>query len=228
MPLKVGLSEINFQSKWFERSLKDFLGIENRAVTSEDVQEIKYLFVTTTHGYGVGFAKFLPPELFQTCLFCDAGDEWECECIEATGRYQTVEDFLEFDTLNLTIDHQVRTIRIKQEIKRFEGRCSKEARKVMKAFEKSVKVYGTQDSDFDGLKEDEATCDYGILVPKDFSYLTNLQVLRLMSCQTEIHSLKFLETLTKLRILEIGEVFLNELDGLERLIGLEKLCVWSN
>ena len=49
-----------------------------------------------------------------------------------------------------------------------------------------------------------------------------------MSCQTEIHSLKFLDALSSLRILEIGEVFLNDLDGLENLIGLEKLCIWSN
>lgn len=49
-----------------------------------------------------------------------------------------------------------------------------------------------------------------------------------MSCQTEIHSLRFLEDLPELRILEIGEVFLNDLEGLEKLIGLEKLCIWSN
>ena len=49
-----------------------------------------------------------------------------------------------------------------------------------------------------------------------------------MSCQTEIHSLKFLKDLHKLRILEIGEVFLDDLVGLEELIGLEKLCIWSN
>lgn len=97
-----------------------------------------------------------------------------------------------------------------------------------KDFKKSVRKYGTQDCDFDGLEEDEITCDYGILVPEDISRLTSLEVLRLMSCQTEIHSLRFLEDLPELRILEIGEVFLNDLEGLEKLIGLEKLCIWSN
>ena len=47
---KENMSEIKFQSKWFERCLKDFLNIKNRAVTDKDIQEIKYLFVTTTHG----------------------------------------------------------------------------------------------------------------------------------------------------------------------------------
>ena len=80
----------------------------------------------------------------------------------------------------------------------------------------------------DGLDEDEVTHDHKLLIPEDFCCLTNLEVLRLMSCQTEIHSLKFLDALSRLRILEIGEVFLNDLDGLENLIGLEKLCIWSN
>lgn len=67
-----------------------------------------------------------------------------------------------------------------------------------------------------------------LIIVRIFDDYYNLEVLRLMSCQTEIHSLKFLDALSRLRILEIGEVFLNDLDGLENLIGLEKLCIWSN
>lgn len=98
----------------------------------------------------------------------------------------------------------------------------------MRDFEKNNKVYGTYKTDLDGLDEDEVTHDRKLLIPEDFCCLTNLEVLRLISCQTEIHSLKFLDALSRLRILEIGEVFLNDLDGLENLIGLEKLCIWSN
>ena len=58
--------------------------------------------------------------------------------------------------------------------------------------------------------------------------MTGLEVVRLMSCETEIHNLKFLTALSKLRVLEIGEVFLDTVEGLEALIGLEKLCIWSN
>lgn len=229
---KENMSEIKFQSKWFERCLKDFLNIKNRAVTDKDIQEIKYLFVTTTHGYGLGFAKSLPSELFQTCAFYDAGDEWAFECIEDTGKYQTVEDFLKFDSSTLDDGRKVHAIRLKEEIKRFKYAGSlaayKLAQRVMRDFEKNNKVYGTYKADLDGLDEDEVTHDRKLLIPEDFCCLTNLEVLRLMSCQTEIHSLKFLDALSRLRILEIGEVVLNDLDGLENLIGLEKLCIWSN
>ncbi|MDE7417581.1 MAG: hypothetical protein K2N44_14980 [Lachnospiraceae bacterium] len=54
------------------------------------------------------------------------------------------------------------------------------------------------------------------------------QMMRLMSCETKIHSLVFLKVLPKLWILEVGEVRLDTLDGLEKPAGLEKLCVWSN
>ena len=87
MSLKEDMSGIKFQSRWFERCLKDFLGIRERSITSEDVREIKYLFVSTTHSYELGFAKSLPPELFQTSAFQDSGHEWDCACIENTGQY---------------------------------------------------------------------------------------------------------------------------------------------
>ena len=232
MSPKEEMSEIRFQSKWFERCLKDYLGIKDRAVRGKDVQEIKYLFVTTTHGYGLGFAKSLPSELFQTCAFYDAGDEWAFECIENTGKYQAIKEFLKSDTSNLSAGYQIYTIRLKEEIARFKFDGSpvayKLARRAMQDFDKSVKIYSTCDADLEGLEEDEVTHDRKLLIPEDFCCLTNLEVLRLMSCQTEIHSLKFLEALSRLRVLEIGEVFLNDLNGLENLIGLEKLCIWSN
>ena len=226
------MREIRFQSKWFERCLKDFLGIKDRAITDKDVQEIKYLFVTTTHDYGLGFAKTLPSELFQTCAFDNAGDEWAFECIEDTGKYQTVEEFLEYDSSKMDVGRKVHTIRLKRDVKRFKYEGSlvsyKLAQRVMRDFEKNIKEYGAYEADREGLDEDEVTHDHKLLIPEDFCCLTNLEVLRLMSCQTEVHSLKFLDVLSKLRILEIGEVFLDDLDGLENLIGLDKLCIWSN
>ena len=226
------MSEIRFQSKWFEKCLRDYLNIEGRPITDEDVVEIKYLFVSTTHGYELGFAKSLPPELFQTCAFPDSGDEWYFACVENTGKYSSIQDFLEIEVSNLEIGYQVHELRLKDDTPRFAYRGSavdyKLAQRAMRSFDAGVKRYGTQDADFEGLVEDEITCDYGILSPEDFSCLTGLEVLRLMSCQTEIHSLSFLEHLPRLRILEIGELFLNDLAGLDKLIGLEKLCIWSN
>ena len=226
------MRELHFQSRWFERCLRDYLGIEDRPITEEDVQEIRYLLVSTTHSYELGFAKSLPPELFQTCAFQDSGDEWDCACIENTGQYASIQDFLEIEVSNLEIGYQVHELRLKQEIACFEYDGSpvscQRAQRVMRDFDRSVKRYGVQDADFEGLTEDETTCDYGLLAPEDFACLPNLEVLRLMSCQQEIHSLQFLEALPKLRILEVGEVFLNSLAGLSKLIGLEKLCIWSN
>ena len=49
-----------------------------------------------------------------------------------------------------------------------------------------------------------------------------------MSCEIEIHSLAFLKSLPKLRVLEVGEVNLHTLEGLEKFVGLDKLCVWAN
>lgn len=72
------------------------------------------------------------------------------------------------------------------------------------------------------------TYDYGILYPEDFAHLNNLEVVRLMSCETEIHSLAFLEPLSKIRVLEVGQVRLHTLEGLDKIIGLEKLCIWAN
>ena len=54
------MRELHFQSRWFERCLRDYLGIEDRPITEEDVQEIRYLLVSTTHSYELGFAKSQP------------------------------------------------------------------------------------------------------------------------------------------------------------------------
>ncbi len=114
------MRELHFQSRWFERCLRDYLGIEDRPITEEDVQEIRYLLVSTTHSYELGFAKSLPPELFQTCAFQDSGDEWDCACIENTGQYASIQDFLEIEVSNLEIGYQVHELRLKQEIACFE------------------------------------------------------------------------------------------------------------
>lgn len=61
--------EIHLQSRWFERCIKTYLGVSGRALTEEDVQDIKYLYVSTTDGYFLGFGKEeLPPNF----VFSDA------------------------------------------------------------------------------------------------------------------------------------------------------------
>lgn len=120
----------------------------------------------------------------------------------------------------------VRTLEIKRALLEEENQMPNV--QSMEAFERSVQIFEPVEEDFEGLVRNEETYDYGILTPEDFAGLPNLEAVRLMSCETEIHSLAFLNALPRLRVLEIGQVHLNTLEGLDRLIGLEKLCIWSN
>lgn len=211
--------EITFQSKWFEKCIRDFLGVKDRALTNEDVRAVRYLFATTTNSYEIGFSRESLPEKFE---FSDSGDEWAFCCVSDTGKYHDLDEFLEIrdweTAKDLTLKGELLEEREPEDIDE----------EKMEAFENSVKKYEANDSDFDGLEYQEETYDWGILFPDDFTYLTNLEVVRLMDCEREIHSLKFLQSLPKLRILEVGQVSLNTLDGTDRLIGLENLCIWSN
>ena len=82
-----------------------------------------------------------------------------------------------------------------------------------------------EQEDYEGLANAEDSIDIGMLVADGFAYLTNLETVRLMSCEVDIHSLKSLESLANLKVLEISEV---KFHGLDKLIGLDKLCIWTN
>lgn len=234
--------ELQFQSRWFERCIREYLGIADRMLTVEDVSVIKYLYVSTTDGCFLGFGKGELPKEF---AFSDAGDEWFCRCLSDTARYHNIEEFID-----IKVDREnSKELSIKKELLELENTNNqeenlspleqkkkllawkREREKIvqgMRDFENSVTLYEAEESDFEGLVENEKTYDYGILIPDDFCHLTNLEVVRLMSCETEIHSLAFLNALPKLRVLEVGEVSLNTLEGLEKLARLEKLCIWAN
>lgn len=252
--------EIQLKSRWLERCIRDYLGIADRAITAEDVSVIKYLYVSTTNGYFVGFGKGVLPKKFE---FSDAGDEWSCCCLSDTARYHRIEEFIDItdwgDCQNISIkrnfleeaygDEELEDgetpdsgesengeepdseeLESDEEFDGEEEESGDETAEIqdMEDFERSVRMYEPVDSDFEGLVQDEKTYDYGILVPDDFAQFVNLEVVRLMSCEIEIHSLAFLKSLPKLRVLEVGEVRLNTLEGLEKLVGLEKLCIWAN
>lgn len=252
--------EIQFKSRWLERCIRDYLGIADRAITEEDISVIKYLYVSTTNGYFVGFGKGVLPKKFE---FSDAGDEWSCCCLSDTAKYHRIEDFIDIrdwgDCKDLFIKRELleeaygdeeleareepdsgesengeepdsEELESDEEFDDEEEESGDETTEIqgMKDFDRSVRMYEPVDSDFEGLVEDEKTYDYGILVPDDFAQFVNLEAVRLMSCETEIYSLAFLKSLPKLRVLEVGEVRLNTLEGLEKLVGLEKLCVWAN
>ena len=244
--------EIQLKSRWLERCVRDYLGIADRAITEEDVSVIKYLYVSTTDGYFLGFGKGVLPKQF---AFSDAGDEWNVCCVNNTAKYSDIGEFLDIRDWGNCKEIPIKRALLEDESDdeaydndedlpddEYDAREASDEEGLddeasdggdtdsagMEEFEGSVKIYETEDSDFEGLVRDEETYDYGVLSTDDFSHFTNLEVVRLMSCETEIHSLSFLKALPKLRILEVGEVRLNTLDGLEKLVGLEKLCVWAN
>lgn len=84
--------ELQFQSRWFERCIREYLGIADRMLTVEDVSVIKYLYVSTTDGCFLGFGKGELPKEF---AFSDAGDEWFCRCLSDTARYHNIEEFID-------------------------------------------------------------------------------------------------------------------------------------
>ena len=73
----------------------------------------------------------------------------------------------------------------------------------METFEASIKEYEPDDEEFEEFEEDEETGDCGIIDASDFTYLRNLEVLRLMDCQQEIHELSFLRELKKRNRIDI-------------------------
>lgn len=218
---------IKFQSKWFERCIRDYLKLSlDEPITQEALDVIKYLYVTTNN-YEIGFGKGnLPKRDFD---FDDTGDEWEC-CVENPGRFGSFANLIRVGDSNFVTYHLM-TLTIRKEI---EAICEKENdsrdydEKGMALFEESVKKYMPEKEDFDGLEEDEETDDWGILVTEDFTCLRNLEVLRLMDCEREIHNLSFLRKLPKLRVLELGEVQLSTLEGAERILDMEELCIWPS
>ena len=217
-------NNICFKSKWFEKCLRNYLELGvDEPITEEMLASIKYLYVATSHDYALAFGKEELPRPFE---FSNVGDEWWSACISDTGRFQSLEEFVEMHKWLGHTELYLKDELLEQEEELQEDDpCLDEA--AMKSFEENIKTYWAEQEDYEGLTEDEDG-ELGMVVAEDFAYLTNLETVRLMSCQIEIHSLKFLETLSKLKVLEIGEVRLHDLDGLDKLIGLDKLCIWSN
>ncbi len=237
--------EIQFQSRWLERCIRDYLGIENRPITRDDVRIIKYLRVSTTHEYLLEFGKGVLPEKFE---FSDAGDEWLCCCLSDTAKYHNIEEFIDIGGWGNIQEISIKGELLEKENSNGQGEtlspAERERRKIewkqekkviaqaMQDFKSSVKIYETceaKEHAFEGFVWNEGGMyewDHGILFPEDFAHFTNLEVVRLMGCEREIHSLAFLKMLSRLRVLEVGEVRLGTLDGLEKLRGLEKLCIW--
>lgn len=234
------MSEIVFKSKWFEKCIRDYLGISDGPITEEDLSGIKYFTVETTHSHAVSFGNDELPDAFD---FDDAGDEWNCCCITNTGKYSSIDEFIDINEWG-----KFKKLRIKDEVLEAEEELEeleedeveekktakeiyaeiKAERAAMKEFMNNVKEYWPQSEDYEEAEEDEEACNSGLIFPEDFAYFKNVKVLRLKTCEWDVHTLAFLKGLPNLKILEVGEVRLSDLEGIEKLIGLDMLTIWSN
>lgn len=237
------MTEIKFKSKWFEKCLRDYLQIPEGPVTQEHLNVIKYFTVETTHSLVVEFGNEKLPKVFE---FPDSGDEWDSCCISDTGKYENVESFIDISTYdNFTfLEIKEEALEEEEEFKEEQAEMEekldhkktakemfqemKEQKAIMKTFMDTVKEYCPGEEDYEGVYEDEEACNSGMIFPEDFGYLKNVEVLRLKTCEWDIHTLKFLRDLPDLKILELGEVRLTDLEGIEKLIRLDKLVIWSN
>lgn len=202
-----------------KKCLRDFLNKPNGELTESDLSKIKYLYVSTSNGYQLGFSEKSLPNPFR---FSDCGDEWFCRCLNDTHSFNAVDDFLKVCRYGT-----IYKLYLKRDVLVNNDNDKSFDEQLMQEFESSIKIYYPDDEDFEGLEEND-DCEYGIISTEDFSLLKAVEVIRLMSCQLEIHSISFIKNLEKLSVLEIGEVRLYNLEGIERLNNLKKLCIWSN
>ncbi len=208
--------EICFISKFLERCVREYLDLGDAPITDTALAQIRYLRIATTHDHELSLGKASLPKDF---YFDDAGDEWNFHSLVDTGRFSSVEEFVdiaEYYPPN-------KEFSIKDEL------CSDEwdepvyDEAAMQTFSDSVVTYWAEQEDYDSANDNGE-----LLFAEDIALFTNVEVLRLNGCEQDIHSIAFLKELTALRVLELGELSLHSTDGVERLIGLEKLCIWTN
>lgn len=217
-------NNVKFKSKWFDKCIRDYLGLAiDEPITKEALNTIKYLYVSTTHDYELAFGKGDLPKGF---YFEYVGEEWECCCVYNPGKYESLDDFtkvIDWDNGRKILTLRSEIVKALEEENELEELASEAD---MDKFHESVKMYYAESEDFDGLIEDEETCDWGILIPEDFANLTGLEVIRFMDCGTEIHRLAFIKELSNLKVLELGEVRLENMEGIEKILELDVICIW--
>lgn len=216
--------EINLKSKWLQECLCEFLNKEDKILKEEDLKQIKYMRIGTSHGYQLQLSVKIPPQRF---VPSDCGDEYEDCCIYDTKKFNSIDEFIEVrdwgDSYSLSLKDDV--LENEEDIWDIEfEKISKESSQ----FEEHLVDFAPYEGCFIKEEYEEDADNETLLNTDDFKYFTELEGLRFMDCCIEIHKIDFLKNLKKLRILEIGSVTLENLDGLEELKNLEELCIWAN
>jgi len=210
------MTEIKFKSKLFDKYFRKYLNIENdnEPITEDMLQDIKYIGLRTTGSYCIAFGKGTLPEVFE---FDECGDEWYYCCMKDTHKFKSYKDFLKINNNDEFI-----TLEFIKEPEELD--CND---KNMKEFNSSVKTFRADFKDFKDLERNEYG-DTGFVSSDDFKYFKNAEVIRLMDCEVDIHSIGFINEMSNLKVLEIGQVSLKDHEGLDKLNTLKRLCIWQN
>ncbi|MBE6901744.1 MAG: hypothetical protein E7478_04660 [Ruminococcaceae bacterium] len=210
------MSEINLKSKFLERCVKEYLGLGDSPIMDTDLAQIKYLRIATTHDHEMSLGKNTLPKDF---YFDDAGDEWNFCSLDDTGRFAHIEEFIEVAEYY----PPNKELSIKDELRQHDWSEPNYDEAAMQNFNEDVVTYWAEEDDYSFAGENDE-----LFFAEDLAYFTNVEALRLNGCEQDIHNIAFLGVMNKLRVLELGEIRLNSMDGIEKLIGLETLCIWSN
>lgn len=216
--------EIKLKSKWLQDCLCKFLGKKDNTLKEEDLKKIKYIRIGTSNDYELQLSLQTPPEKF---IPSDCGDEYEYCCIYNTKRFNSIDEFIEIEKWSDSYSLELKEEVLEEQEDIFDEEFEKISMESSK-FEKSLVKFEPYEGCY--IKEEyaEAAENESLLNTDDFKHFTELEGLRFMDCCIEIHKIDFLKNLNKLRILELGTVSLENIDGVEGLKNLEELCIWSN
>lgn len=216
--------EIKLKSKWMQECLCKFLNKEDNILIEEDLKKIKYIRVGTSNDYELQLSLQAPPEKF---IPSDRGDEYECCCIYNLKKFNSINEFIEINKWSDSYSLELKEEVVENQADILDEEFDKILMESSK-FEKSLVRF----EPYEGcdIKEEyaEDAENESLLNTDDFKYFTELEGLRFMDCCIEIHKIDFLKHLNKLRILELGTITLESINGVEELKNLEELCIWSN
>ncbi|GCD12528.1 hypothetical protein [Clostridium tagluense] len=216
--------EIKLKSKWLQKCLCKFLNKKDNILKEEDLKKIKYIRIGTSNGYELQLSLQAPPQKF---IPSDCGDEYECCCIYNTKRFNFIDEFIESEKWEDSYSLELKDKALENQVDIWDVEFEKISMESSK-FEESLASFEPYDGCYIKEEYEEDAENETLLNTDDFKCFTELEALRFMDCCIEIHKIDFLKNLDKLRILELGGVSLESLDGLEELKNLEELCIWRN
>jgi hypothetical protein len=216
--------EIKLKSKWLQECVCKFLNKDDNILKEEDLKKIKYIRIGTSNDYELQLSLQAPPKKF---IPSDRGDEYEFCCIYDVRKFNSLDEFIQINKWSDSYSLELKEEIVEEEADIFDEEIEKISMESSK-FEESLVRFEPYEGSYIKEEYEEDAENESLLNTDDFKYFTELEGLRFMDCCIEIHKINFLKYLNKLRILELGTVSLESIDGVEELKNLEELCIWRN